>query len=139
MNMRRNQWLTLPIAIVSLAASLSAFAPAEDTTDDTPVRRAIEQYVTAYGTLSVDAVKAVWPSVDAKALGRAFAGLESQALNFVGCRIVMADDDATAQCTGTAVFVPKIGNRTEHLEYREWTFAMKKLREQWTIARVVVQ
>jgi hypothetical protein len=126
------------IGIFLLAATAAAAARSPETPNETVVLTVVARYVSAYDSLDVNAVKAVWPSVDAKALGRAFAGLESQSFHFDECRIVPDTSSAKAYCAGTAVFVPKVGNRHEHFEFREWTFEIKKTGEEWTIARVDV-
>ena len=120
------------------AAGAAPAAVATRAGEESAVRNVLGGYVSAYRSLNVDAAKAVWPSVDAKALGRAFSGLESQTLDFAECQISVAFVSATAQCVGTARFVPKFGHRNEHSEYREWNFEMKKNGERWAIARVTV-
>jgi hypothetical protein len=124
--------------IFLLAATATTPAMSPEAPNETVVLTVVARYVSAYAHLDVEAVKAVWPSVDAKALGRAFAGLESQSFHFDECRIVPETSSAKAYCAGTAVFVPRVGNRHEHFEFREWTFELKKAGEEWTIARVDV-
>ena len=126
------------IGLLLFAATAEVAARSPEAPNETVVLTVVARYVSAYDSLDVNAVKAVWPSVDAKALGRAFAGLESQSFHFDECRIVPDTSSAKAYCAGTAVFVPKVGNRHEHFEFREWTFEIEKTGEEWTIARVDV-
>jgi len=118
------------------ATTVAAVAPRAS--EESAVRDVLGRYVRAYGGLNVSAAKAVWPSVDTRALGHAFAGLESQALYFADCQISVAIVSARAKCVGTAEFMPRVGNRSAHRDSREWTFEMKKAADQWTIARVDV-
>jgi len=127
---------TTPAPETHAATTVAAVAPR--VAEESAVRDVLGRYVRAYGGLNVSATKAVWPSVDTRALGRAFAGLESQALYFADCQISMAIVSARAKCFGTAEFVPRVGNRSAHRDSREWTFEMKKAGDQWTIARVDV-
>jgi len=126
------------IGLLLFAATAAVAARSPEAPNETVVLTVVARYVSAYDSLDVNAVKAVWPSVDAKALGRAFAGVESQSFHFDECRIVPDTSSAKAYCAGTAVFVPKVGNRHEHFEFREWTFEIEKTGEEWTIARVDV-
>ena len=107
--------------------------------EEVAVRNVLSRYRSAYQSLNVNAAKGVWPSVDAKALSRAFAGLQSQQFDFSECQIALDNNRATAACGGTARFVPKVGNRSERVEFRRWTFQMRKADEQWTIAKVDVR
>ena len=103
------------------------------------MRNVLSRYRSAYQSLNVNAAKGVWPSVDTRALSRAFAGLQSQEFDFSECQIALDNNRATAACGGTARFVPKVGNRSERVEFRRWTFQMRKADEQWTIAKVDVR
>jgi hypothetical protein len=103
------------------------------------VRTVLNRYRTAYNALNAGAAKAVWPSVDEKALGRAFDRLESQEFDFSGCQIAVTGARATAACNGNARFVPKVGNKSGRQEPRHWTFEMRKANQQWTIDKVNVQ
>jgi hypothetical protein len=125
-------------ATATPAATTTAVAVAQRSIGEKAVRDVIGRYTSAYRNLNVGAAKAVWPSVDEKALGRAFAGLESQAIYFTDCQVSVVIVSAKARCVGTAQFTPKVGNKTQHLESREWTFDFQKTGEQWTIAHVDV-
>ena len=56
-----------------LPAAAAAAAVATRAGEESAVRNVLGGYVSAYRNLNVDAAKAVWPSVDTKALGRAFS------------------------------------------------------------------
>jgi hypothetical protein len=129
--------IALPAASTPAATTTTPTATAA-AASESAVRSALGRYASAYRRLNVGEAKAIWPSVDTKALGRAFAGLESQKIYFRDCQVSVAVTTAKAHCVGTAEFVPKVGNRIEHLESREWMFEMKKTGEQWTIAHLDV-
>jgi len=107
--------------------------------EELAVRNILGRYRSAYESLNVNAAKGVWPSVNTRALSRAFDGLQSQQFDFSECQIRLDNNRATVTCGGTARFVPKVGNRSERIEYREWEFEMRKADDQWTIAKVQVR
>ena len=69
--------------------------------------------------------------MDEAALARAFAGLESQTLEFDTCQIQVREPVATAACRGRASYVPKIGSRYERVEPRNWSFTFRRRGAQW--------
>ena len=73
------------------------------------------------------------PSVDVRALARAFDSLSSQELAFDNCLFDITADVATAQCRGSATYTPKVGGRGPKLEPRQWTFHLRKKDEGWMI------
>jgi hypothetical protein len=87
----------------------------------------------AYSQLDVDAARAVWPGVDARALGRAFKGLKSQEIQFDRCDLVVRDGEASAACRGRSTYVPRIGSQSPRTDERQWTFQLRKVDQQWTI------
>ena len=105
-------------------------------TDQSEIQRTLGQYRSAYQLLDAQAARAVWPSVDVRALARAFEGLTSQELAFDTCLFEIAGEAATAQCRGSASYTPKIGGRAARLESRQWTFQLRKLDEGWKIQSV---
>jgi ketosteroid isomerase-like protein len=102
-------------------------------TDQSEIQQALGYYRNAYELLDAHAARAVWPSVDVRALARAFDTLTSQQLAFETCRVAIAGEEATAQCTGSASYTPKIGNRGPRHESREWTFYLRKATDGWKI------
>jgi hypothetical protein len=99
----------------------------------------LRQYERAYERLDVDAARAVWPSLNARALARAFGGLKQQALEFSDCRVAMTPREATAICGGRATYVPRVGHQTARTEPREWTFQLRKVDQDWQIAKAEVR
>lgn len=123
-------------APAAIAFALSASTvPARPPTDEPAIRDVLERYGTAYSRLDARAARAVWPAVDARALERAFDGLESQAIEFDRCDVRVDGTAARAACQGTSTWVPRVGERRPRREPREWTFRLEKTRDaQWRIA-----
>jgi hypothetical protein len=103
------------------------------------VTAALNQYVRAYSRLDAGAARAVWPSVDERALSNAFAGLASQALDFDDCAIDVRGSAAQAVCHGTASYVPKVGSDRPRTEPRTWRFELRRDGDGWLIADAVAQ
>ena len=97
------------------------------------IQRTLGQYRSAYQRLDAQAAQAVWPSVDVRALARAFDTLSSQELAFETCLFDIAGPVATAQCRGSATYTPKVGGRGPKAERRQWTFRLRKVDEAWKI------
>ena len=105
------------------------------TVDESPrVRAALAQYESAYSTLDVSAAQSIWPAVDARALARAFEGLESQRVSLGNCSVAIDGASARADCRGTASWTPKIGGGTQSGS-RSWQFELKKVDGAWQIVR----
>lgn len=108
-------------------------------TDPTPgdedhIRAALTRWRTAYSALDARAAREVWPSVDMRALERAFHALRSQEVRFDRCDLTVNGGNALAACTGRAIYVPRVGRQSPRTTSREWTFELKKTDERWTIA-----
>jgi hypothetical protein len=117
---------------------LSAAMPrGEATVQESAVRRALRSYQDAYDRLDVAAAADVWPTVDRRALSRAFDTLKSQGLDFQSCTITVSGDRATAQCRGTLRFVPKTGGPLPRIAEQQWVFAMRRVGGNWTIDKAV--
>jgi len=101
--------------------------------EQSEIQRTLGQYRSAYQNLDAEAARAVWPSVDVRALARAFDTLTSQELAFETCLFDITADVATAQCRGSATYTPKVGGRGPKLESRQWTFHLRKVDEGWKI------
>ena len=94
------------------------------------------RYRNAFSGLDSGAARAVWPSVDVRALDRAFDRLEEQALEFENCDIDVNGPRAIASCEGSARYVPKVGNRNAQVAARQWRFNLRKVNEAWLIEEV---
>jgi len=118
-----------PVATVARGASAVTVPSApipSGRLDESRVTQVINQYARAYGRLDASAARAVWPSVDERALARAFASLESQDVSFDNCDVSVSGATATASCRGHASFVGKVGSREPRTERRQWTFELRR-------------
>jgi len=123
-----------PVALP--AASLPPAVADTASTDERPrVRAALSRYETGYTSLNVDAVRAVWPGVDARSLTRAFEGLASQRVSLGQCSIAVAANTARADCRGQANWAPRIGGGHQTAN-RTWTFDLRNVAGAWQIVRV---
>ena len=139
-----------PSAVVPAAAAPrpADIARAEAATEDAAALADVEsdaadeidgvltQYRGAFNTLDSAAARGVWPTVDERALDRAFARLQQQEVAFDRCDIDVAGVRAAARCTGSARFVPKVGSRTAQTSSREWRFNLQKVDDRWVIEAV---
>ena len=136
-----------PPAFVSagVASAAPAAAPASSPVatptsaaraDESDVSQVLRQYARAYGQLDAGAARVVWPSVDERALARAFAGLESQNISFNDCEITVRGTTADAACRGQASYVGKIGSREMRTEPRQWQFELRRDGDAWKIESV---
>jgi CheY-like chemotaxis protein len=107
--------------------------------DERDIYQVLQQYERAYERLDVNAARAVWPSLNTRALARAFDGLKEQALEFSNCRVAMASQEATAICGGHASYVPRVGRQVARTASREWTFHLRKVEQDWLIAKADVR
>ena len=122
---------TLPPAEASAAPAPRMPAPPE-----TAIQTVLSRYRTAYRDLDAGAARAVWPSVDTKALRKAFDSLEQQDVIFDSCQITVSDVRAVASCNGYAWYVPRVGNKGPHDDQRQWEFKLSKVDEVWLIDTV---
>jgi hypothetical protein len=141
--------LTLPAGVPvepSPVVARAAIAPRRETngtalprmpaSETGAIQTVLSQYRTAFRELDAGAARAIWPSVDTKALGKAFESLERQDLTFNSCQIAVREVRAVASCDGTARYVPRIGNRDPHDERRSWEFKLRKVDDVWLIDTV---
>jgi hypothetical protein len=129
---------SLPPAAPPAVAPAGGLAAAMVAADEAAIETTLRRYEDAYERLDAKAAVAVWPSVDQRALSRAFAGLASQTLNFRGCEVIVRADasTATASCSGTAEYVRKVGDARVRVEPRQWTFTLNKTQGAWRIEAV---
>jgi hypothetical protein len=85
------------------------------------------------------AAKAVWPTLDVRALARAFNDLETHTLALEGCGVTVADSAARARCHGVATYLPKVGRRRAINASHEWTFDLSKSGGDWQIESAAIR
>ena len=100
------------------------------------VESVLGRYASAFSSLDAQGAKAVWPSVNQRNLERAFGNLEEQEFNLGSCDIMVLPPRALAQCSGSARYTPKVGNRRERTESRHWTFRLAQSGQDWSIESV---
>jgi hypothetical protein len=103
------------------------------------VRSVLLDYARAFERLDVKAAKAIWPSVDDRALQRAFQRLDGQQLRFASCGVSVTERDANARCRGEATYRPKVGPRVLRMTEREWTFSLARDNDRWQIVNATLQ
>jgi hypothetical protein len=108
-------------------------------TEEELVRQLIDRYTGALERLDVGAAQAAWPTVDGKALKRAFGQLASQRLTLKSCGITISGSTANARCRGSATYQPRIGSGPVQLASREWTFDFSKQDTDWRIVNTFVR
>jgi hypothetical protein len=120
------------IGAPSAAASVvpAAVMPAGE---QSRVEDVLRRYARAYGQLDASAARAVWPTVDEKALARAFQNLASQNVSFHDCDIDIRGSVANASCRGQASFVGKVGSREPRTEAMGWRFELRRDGDAWKI------
>ncbi|MGE0703576.1 MAG: hypothetical protein AB7F99_00210 [Vicinamibacterales bacterium] len=121
-----------PAANVPASAAPETSAMAEEDA----VRRTLDAYRNAFERMDVAAAARIWPSVDQRALSRAFNTLQSQGLDFERCAINVADSRADARCRGTLRVVRKVGVSTPLTAEQQWVFTLQKQGADWTIDAV---
>jgi hypothetical protein len=94
--------------------------------DEQRIRTVLRNYQAAFEQFDPGAVQAVWPSVDKRALGRAFDGLSSQSIVFDRCDVNVAAASARAACRGGVEYVKRVGGGGTQSAKREWVFDLQK-------------
>jgi len=103
--------------------------------DKAAVESVVERYRLAFSTLN-SGVSDFWPGVPSRALDKAFNDLDQQRFEFDQCRVQLNGAQADATCTGTATFVPKVGNKTPRTQPRQWSFRLVRAGNRWIIDSV---
>ena len=120
----------------SPATAPSASASSSPVRDDrVAVRAALSRYESAYNRLDVDAVRTVWPSLDQRALARAFDNLSAQRVALQNCNVDVDGTIARASCSGNASWTPKVGGG-QRSAARNWTFDLRESNGAWRITQV---
>ena len=107
--------------------------------ESTALAQVLGRYEQAYDRLDAGGAAAVWPSVDSRALARAFARLRAQDLDFGDCTFAVSATDATARCAGVLRYVQRIGDTKPKTESHVWTIEFARAGETWRIVRLTAQ
>ncbi len=116
-----------------------AVVAAQTVSEEELVRRLLDEYTGAFERRDVRATKALYPTVDGKALARAYEQITSQRLTLNSCGITISGSTANARCRGSATFQPRIGTRPVQIASREWTFDLSKQDTSWRIVNTDVR
>ena len=115
----------------------ASLAPVPGPTADTrAVAVVLNRYQQAFSAMDVGAAAEVWPSVDVKALAKAFDQLEEQRFDLQACNITVAGVRAEAECGGNARYIRKVGGRALRVEPRHWRFTLRQANDNWVIDAV---
>lgn len=124
---------TLPApAPVAAPAPLAAAAY----TPASGIRSVLQRYEEAYDQRDVRTAATLWPSLDQRALTRAFASLDRQDVNFDRCDIDASEERGSAVCVGTVRYVPRVGRSVEKEGRITWTFDLARSGEDWRITKL---
>jgi hypothetical protein len=107
-------------------ANATAASTVVPPSDEQRIRAVLRSYQAAFEQFDPNAVQAVWPSVDTKALGRAFDGLSSQSIVFDRCDVSVAAATARAACHGGVQYVKRVGGGGTQSARRQWNFDLQK-------------
>lgn len=124
-----------PLTIPNPPPASSAPVPGP-TTDTRAVAVVLNRYEQAFSAMDVGAAAEVWPSVDVKALTKAFDQLEEQRFDLQACNITVAGVRAEAECGGNARYIRKVGSRALRVEPRHWRFKLRQANDDWVIDAV---
>jgi hypothetical protein len=119
-----------------LPASRGNGARSEDTSDlaaSAGITEALKDLELAYGRRDATLAKAVWPTVNERALARAFEGLRSQSVTFDRCKMDVAGAAGEVECHGVTTYVTRVGSQDRRTESRQWKFRVKKADAGWLI------
>jgi len=128
----------LPTAGLVPVSTTTALAVVADQ-DEESIREVLREYEQAVGRKDSMAAKAVWPSLDERALARAFNDLQSHSLTLEDCGVTVAESAARARCQGVATYLPKVGRRKAISASHEWTFSLTKTGADWRIASAAIR
>jgi hypothetical protein len=103
------------------------------------IRRVVDQYVNAFNSLDEQAALTIWPSLDEKALTKAFSELAEQELSLDQCQVDRTGTRAAVFCHGRLRYVPKIGRQSSRTREGRWTFKLQNAAERWTIESVAIR
>jgi hypothetical protein len=125
------------VAATGVHADTDARVPSPAADDEASILQVLRWYERAVARKDSLGAKAVWPSLDARALARAFNDLQSHSLAFEDCGVTVDSVEARATCQGVATYLPKVGRR-KPISAR-WTFSLAKAGGGWHIESAAIQ
>jgi hypothetical protein len=131
--------LTRPVAAMITNAGADAPGPPPATDEEASILQVLRRYERAVARKDPLGAKAVWPSLDDRALARAFNDLQSHSLALEGCGVKVDSGGARAICQGVATYLPKVGRRKPITASHEWTFNLARNGGGWHIESAAIQ
>jgi hypothetical protein len=125
-----------PAVVPSRPTAVASSANIAIVNETAAIQDVIRRYEQAYENLDASAAKQIWPSLDERALARAFSGLAAQTLRMQPCEIDVASGSAIASCRGYATYVGRVGPKSGQTQQRDWKFYLRKSAEGWRIGSV---
>ena len=107
--------------------------------EEASILQVLRQYERAVAHKDPLGAKAVWPSLDDRALARAFNDLQAHSLALQDCGVTVESAGARATCRGKATYLPKVGRRKPISASHEWTFNLAKEGGGWHIQSAAIQ
>jgi len=127
--------VNVPSGSSAPSASMPAATAAPLRDERAAIRTALNRYEAAYNRLDVEAVHTIWPTLDQRALARAFDSLTAQRVSLQNCSVDVSGSTARANCSGSAAWTPKIGGG-ERSAARKWAFDLNESDGGWRIVHV---
>jgi hypothetical protein len=106
---------------------------ASDVSASDGIAEALKHLQLAYERRDATLAKEVWPTVDERALARAFDGLRSQSVTFDRCQLNVTGAAGDVECRGVTRYVPRVGSQYPRTESRQWKFRVQKAADSWVI------
>ena len=120
-------------AAIAGAPGLPVPSPVAAVAPSAMIRGVLARYEDAYDRRDVETATALWPSLDRRALTRAFASLDRQDVDFDRCDIDVDGRRGSAVCVGSVRYVPSVGRGVEKSDRITWRFDLLRSGEDWRI------
>lgn len=125
-----------PSELPSLPIVPEAFIAVDERAE---IDRVLRVYRESYDRLDVRLTATIWPTVDTRALARAFGTLAEQQVTFEHCELDVTGTRATARCDGTLRYVPRVGDSAPRVRQVSWAFDLHRVANRWEIRSVTAQ
>lgn len=101
-----------------------------------PVHKAVRTFEAAWTRMDASATRAVWPTANPTVLARTFTGVREQRLRLSPCRIDRSGARASATCSGTLRYRPRVGEHSTRVRRDSWEFELERTNTGWVIRSV---
>lgn len=121
----------------AVAASPAPRAMPPPVVDDREsIQLLLQGYRDALTRLDSASAALIWPTVDTRALNRAFSTVSQQEIRFERCSLKLDDQHASALCIGEIYYVRRHGDQTPRTQSTSWRFEFVRRSDRWEIANV---